>query len=262
MTSLRNLKRNWEGLAQADPLWAICSDPAKRHGKWNWEEFLATGVAEVDTVLSYLKSVGLHPDPEAPVLDFGCGVGRLTAALSRSFSSCWGVDISPSMVQQAARHHQQNSRCRFLLNETDGLPTFAGNYFGFIYTSIVLQHVKSKYVKNYLAEFLRVLKPGGILVFQIADSHRRIRIQRLRNFLGVRRRLNRLTGRNGSGFRMDMHCLSEDRIRQFLAGRNARIVDVQLTNSTECDFDGNLKFLKEAPTQGYVSKQYCVVKRD
>src|SRR5713101_2448676 len=48
MTSLRELQRNWEGLAQTDPLWSICTDPEKRNKGWNQDEFFATGKHEIE----------------------------------------------------------------------------------------------------------------------------------------------------------------------------------------------------------------------
>lgn len=43
MSSLSKLQENWEGFAQADPLWAICVDSLKRGNRWTQEEFFATG---------------------------------------------------------------------------------------------------------------------------------------------------------------------------------------------------------------------------
>src|SRR5215471_4196541 len=121
MNSLRKLQKDWEGLAKADPFSAICTDPARSNGKWIREEFFQTGPEEIHTVLKYVHSLGLSVDHKAPALDFGCGVGRLTAALAHHFDECWGIDISPTMIQLATQFHKDNPHCKFLLNETDDL---------------------------------------------------------------------------------------------------------------------------------------------
>ena len=259
MNSLRRLQEDWDHLAQLDPLGAICTDPQKDGRKWVPEEFFRTGVREIQTVLNYVQSLGLGADCKLPALDFGCGVGRLTSALSNYFDECWGVDIAPTMIELAKKFHHDNSRCKFLLNQSDHLRSFPDGTFGFIYSSIALQHMKQEYVRRYLLEFVRALKPGGILVFQVADRNSLTR--RIRNFVGIRRRMNRLLGRKISPvLLMEMHYIQEHKIRELLSVQDVRIVDVKLTNSTSPDFNGNLQFLQEAPEHGLVSKQYCVVK--
>lgn len=261
MDSLRQLQDNWEGYAELDPLWAICVDSEKRGNKWTEAEFFETGIREVGRVMQYLSTLGLSPEVNAPALDFGCGVGRLTRALSQFFVECCGVDISSTMIELAREFHRDNKHCNFWLNETDSLSKFQDQHFGFIYTSIVLQHIPKKYARNYLTEFVRVLKPGGILVFQVPDKDRTGMLEKIRNFVGFRARLNRLLGRKNLGtFHMGMHCIQEKEIRRLLSGSRAKIIDVQLTNSTDGSFNGDLKFLDKEPSRGFVSKQYCVIK--
>ena len=68
---------------------------------------------------------------------------------------------------ELARLHDRTGRCRFVLNETDRLPGIASGTFDFVYSNIVLQHVEPRFTRRYLAEFVRVLRPGGLLVFQL-----------------------------------------------------------------------------------------------
>ncbi len=264
MASLNEIQENWEGFAQTDPLWAICVDHTKRGRGWTQEEFFATGEREISKIMEYVRSLGLSPVNSDLALDFGCGVGRLTSALSRHFDKCWGVDISPTMIQLAKDFHKNNSRCSFSLNEVDHLHRFEDGYFGFIYTSITLQHIPKRYVQNYLLEFIRLLKPGGIFVFQIPDHDKRGILLRVENYLGLKRRLKRLMriliGKRLGTLRMDMNCFPEKKIRELFLVQDVRIVDVRLTNSAEGSFNGNLQFLDRAPERRHVSKQYCVVK--
>ena len=259
MKSLQQLQRTWEGLAQADPLWAICTDPAKQNGRWSREEFFATGKNELGVVLRCLTELGVSIDGKAPALDFGCGVGRLTSALAEHFAECWGVDISPTMITLAKEFNRDLPQCRFLLNERDKLQSLQDNYFGFIYTSIVLQHMAGRYIRGYIAELVRVLRPGGVLVFQLPDSLRGSVLARIRTRVALRARLKAVFGRQEPQG-MEMHCIREPAVRQLVRASGARVVDVRLTNSSEPSFGGNLQYLKEEPQAGFVSKQYCVVK--
>ncbi|HEV3316549.1 MAG TPA: class I SAM-dependent methyltransferase [Candidatus Angelobacter sp.] len=264
MRSLAKLQRNWERLAQTDPLWSICADPEKHGGRWTHEELFATGRVEVATVMGYLRSLGFSPDSTAPALDFGCGIGRLTRALAQRFPECWGVDISPTMIRLAEELHRGDPRCKFWLNATDHLRKFPPAYFGFIYTSITLPHIPKKHVVNYLKEFARVLRPKGILVFQVADSDRSGAVLRaVKNVVGFFLKWKRVLGRDSvtDSFYMDMHCMAEKEVRGILLSTALRIVDVKLTNSSQVTFNGDLRFLEREPQDGSVSKQYCAVRK-
>ncbi|HWG51438.1 MAG TPA: class I SAM-dependent methyltransferase [Candidatus Acidoferrales bacterium] len=261
MSALAELQRNWEGLAQADPLWAICTDPDKRHSNWSREEFFATGQDEIARVMDCVKAVGLQIDGSAPALDFGCGVGRVTRAMAAYFPECWGVDISPTMVRLATEFNQDTPRCRFAVNERRNLSSFQNDYFGFVYSNIVLQHIPKRLSRQYLAEMVRVARPGGILVFAVVEAFCVGLLAQWRQQLGVRRRLRRFARRNGN-YAMDLHSCSEARIRHVLAAAGARIVDVRWTNSADPSFNGKLQYLRGEPGPGYVSKQYCVLKEE
>jgi hypothetical protein len=57
---LKHLRDVWATLGREDPLWAVLSSPDKRGGRWNVDEFLATGQAEIDAQLDWLKQQGFQ----------------------------------------------------------------------------------------------------------------------------------------------------------------------------------------------------------
>lgn len=168
--SLARHKQDWEELARLDPLWAIVTAPEGKFGKWGLQKFFQTGEDEIRQVMEAV--LRLRPSPaRQTALDFGCGVGRLTRALTKYFDHCYGVDISESMVLKARELNGDFPACEFLVNSTENLEMFPSNTFDMIYTMLVLQHLSKKsLIKSYLKEFVRTLKPGGLLVFQLLDA--------------------------------------------------------------------------------------------
>jgi SAM-dependent methyltransferase len=157
-----NHLREWEELAQLDPLFAILTEKGKQFRKWDREEFFASGRAEIDALM---QSWGFEGGSNGRALDFGCGVGRLSSALRSYFGEVFGVDISEEMVELATSF---TPSCTFQVNQTDDLGAFQDDSFDFIYSNIVLQHQPTKEVaRGYIREFIRILKPTGIAVFQI-----------------------------------------------------------------------------------------------
>jgi len=197
---LKEVQRHWNAFGMIDPLWAIVTEPDKRHGKWKPGEFFACGEEEIERILRHVDSLAF-PLRRGRALDFGCGVGRLTQALSRRFQQCDGVDIAPSMIALAQKYDRpwrrfcyevarpwrtwpsgrrpwadcwpgfarllRGQKCRYVLNDSSDLALFNDDTFDFIYSSLVLQHMRPEYSQNYIKEFLRVLAPGGLAVFQI-----------------------------------------------------------------------------------------------
>jgi SAM-dependent methyltransferase len=164
----RELQRNWDILGKEDPLWAIITWEDKKGNKWDREEFFASGVHEIEEVMRYLGGLLLGA-PRGRALDFGCGVGRLTQALAGHFTRATGVDIAPSMIAQA-RAFDREHRCEFLLNDRADLSLFRAGSFDFVYSNIVLQHMRPEYSIAYIREFARVLASGGVAVFQLPSK--------------------------------------------------------------------------------------------
>ncbi len=108
------------------------------------------------------------PDvPRARALDFGCGVGRVTRELARHFKSVVGVDVAPSMIRKA---RELSADVEYVLNERDDLSFVPSGSVDLVYSVIVLQHIGRPYVDRYLAEFVRVLSPKGLAIFQMPNA--------------------------------------------------------------------------------------------
>lgn len=165
--SLSRSKKHWEDMGDLDPCWAILTEPGTKYGKWDLEKFFETGSYEISRLTSAAEKLGL-PKQHDWALDFGCGVGRLTRALALQFQNVVGIDISQSMLRRAVALNP-HTNCQFLLNDSESLP-FPSEQFDLIYTALVLQHVPAQEsIRRYIAEFVRVLKTGGLLVMQLPN---------------------------------------------------------------------------------------------
>ncbi|HUC26518.1 MAG TPA: class I SAM-dependent methyltransferase [Streptosporangiaceae bacterium] len=132
---------------------------------------MASGQAEIAAALGRLDQLGICPGRSA-ALDFGCGVGRLTAALSEYFDSVTGVDIAPSMLDMARTLLASQPGCRVVHNARPDLRLFPAASFDLVYSSLVLQHMPRALACGYLAEFVRVTRPGGAVVIVVPDAHK------------------------------------------------------------------------------------------
>jgi SAM-dependent methyltransferase len=169
---LDDSRKFWDAHAERDPLWAVLSDAGKQERQWDVRRFFQTGVNEVALIFYQLDSHGIDVT-HGWALDFGCGVGRVTQALAPRFEQVVGVDVSSRMVQTATSLNRFPGRASYTWNHAPHLRRFSDDTFDFIYTNLVLQHVVPDVTLAYLREFLRILRPGGVLVFQLPSHQRR-----------------------------------------------------------------------------------------
>jgi len=173
---LRDLQKHWNALGKIDPMYSILTRREGENGKWKKEEFFKSGKREIKRVRTYLDQMGISLQGSL-ALDFGCGIGRLSLALAPYFTEVYGVDISPSMIDKARKECEFVDKCSFFLNGENNLNIFENDCFDFVYSNLTLQHMNPEYAKNYIKEFIRVLKSGGFILFQI-PSNPKNRIQR------------------------------------------------------------------------------------
>jgi 2-polyprenyl-3-methyl-5-hydroxy-6-metoxy-1,4-benzoquinol methylase len=97
--------------------------------------------------------------PEATVLDAGCGRGVFTAFLHTRGLQAVGIDLSGTAIALA---RQQYPKVHFAVTSVEEKFPFRDGQFDAIWCTEVLEHLFD--VRATLAEFNRVLRPGGKLV--------------------------------------------------------------------------------------------------
>lgn len=163
---LRPTNDDWDTLGREDPLWAVYVAPGTRGGGWDLGKFLATGQEEIDRAMVRVEQF-LPGAGRTRALDFGCGVGRLSLALASHFDHVTGVDASPAMLDKA--REMAGDHCTFVLNRSPDLARFESDSFELAYSSLVLQHLPRASALGYVHELLRVTRPDGCVVVQVAS---------------------------------------------------------------------------------------------
>ncbi len=100
----------------------------------------------------------VDPKPGERVLDVACGTGTSTASLAKRGARVIGVDFSAGMIEQARVRHPE---LEFIEADAMALP-FGDDEFDAVTISFGLRNVADPHAA--LAEFYRVLKPGGRIV--------------------------------------------------------------------------------------------------
>lgn len=219
MSAFDRVSRQWNDWAKADPLWAILRYKEYKGGAWPIDEFFASGKQETErtwTTLEKLHGVVNVTD----VLDFGCGVGRLTQSWAGYAAHVVGIDIAPPMIEQANAFNTAPN-VEFVLNKRADLQVFADGSFDLVNASIVLQHMPRTLSCQYLAEFARVLRRGGFLVFTTPTEY--APTLKGRAYRHTPRPLINAWKRLRDGGVMEMHPLPLSTLAPFLTAQGFRI---------------------------------------
>jgi SAM-dependent methyltransferase len=133
------------------------------------DEFFATAADVVRALEVELKRVpGSANQQSRRALEIGCGPGRLMRPMSRNFGEIHGVDVSDEMIRLAREKLRNTANAFPIVVDGTGLACYADEFFDYVYSYAVFQHIPSRdVVFSYLTEARRVLKPGGILRCQI-----------------------------------------------------------------------------------------------
>ena len=223
---LKQSERNWNNLAEEDPLWAILSDSSKKGKKWKIEDFFESGKKEITGLFNWLNKNRININ-FGKALDFGCGVGRLSNSLASMFSQVYGVDISSKMIELAKSYsyYPKNKLC-FLVNKIDDSNIFPDHFFDFIYTDITLQHIEQNFALKYINSFLKKIKVNGIVIFQVESFKK--------NIFGIGKDLLKLVPNPLMNLsrknRINMHYIDVQEVNELILKNNSEVL---LTNKKE-----------------------------
>ncbi|MCK6462531.1 MAG: class I SAM-dependent methyltransferase [Candidatus Pacebacteria bacterium] len=110
-------------------------------------------------ILDFIKN---NAPTGAFVLELGCGEGEFSTKMGNSVNY-YGIDVSEYALKQAAAKSSVTSAKFTLIDPDDGRLPFGDRMFDVAFGVYSLEHFKKP--KEMIDEAVRVLKPGGHLIF-------------------------------------------------------------------------------------------------
>lgn len=125
------------------------------HNKWQDYEHLFTNLQNQSELIG---------------IDWACGPGRNIVRYKDRFKRLDGVDISPVNIEKAVGYLKNNGIVDSNLYVSNGvdLDIIESNTYDFVMSTIALQHICVYDIRfSILSEIHRILKPGGMITFQM-----------------------------------------------------------------------------------------------
>jgi len=133
----------------------------------------ASGEKALDEAFRFYEVIrdsagGLKSDTN--VLDFGVGWGRIIRCFYKNVSAqnLHGVDVDPAILEESKRTGVKGDLQQIC---NDGVLPYADKSMDVAYAFSVFSHLSEKSASHWINELMRVLKPGGTMVFTSTNLH-------------------------------------------------------------------------------------------
>ena len=178
-----HMEQFWDARAREDAFWFV--DSRLQYGNPDEQAFWAGGEEALDRLLG---AVNAEIPPEAVVVDIGCGIGRLTRPLAQRAPRVYALDVSNEMLAEARRRNEDLDNVDWLHGDGVSLQPVTDGSADMCISHVVFRHIPDVAITlGYIREMGRVLRPGGVAVFEFSNDptpHRR-RAPRLRERLAA-----------------------------------------------------------------------------
>lgn len=184
----RHIRDFWDARAREDAFFFV--DDRLEYGRPDTERFWADGESDLD---SLLERAGARVSSDDDVVDVGCGLGRLSRALSTRAATVTAVDVSAEMLAQAARLNDELENVTWVHGDGASLRALPDASADAVVSHVVFQHIPDPQITyGYVRDMGRVLRPTGWAALHVSDDpsvHRPRRgrarlVHRLRAALG------------------------------------------------------------------------------
>jgi SAM-dependent methyltransferase len=156
-----SMRSYWDEAARNNAAWYV--DTSLNFDAPDMERFFQTGrliVAEA------LEDPPVAPESHRMAVEIGSGLGRVCLALADHFDRVVGIDISPEMVRRA-QELVTNERVSFEVGDGTTLAPVSDGQADLVLSFTVFQHIPDvRVIDRYIGEAARILKDGGVFVFQ------------------------------------------------------------------------------------------------
>jgi ubiquinone/menaquinone biosynthesis C-methylase UbiE len=236
----------WEHYGKNDPYFGVLTADTYHLKILDAEakgQFFGSGTRYVNGLMTALRDLAGPSFAPSRVLDFGCGVGRLTIPLSLCCTEAVGVDISDGMLAEAARNAEEQQLTNVSWVKADETLSRVTGSFDLIHSFIVFQHIAKEHGLVMLRKLISLLREGGAgsLQFTYANSSttprwRELASQSYHRFklaYGVR---NLIRGRPFFEPMMQMNLYDVNEILRILHETGCHKVSLRLTETSHFGF--------------------------
>lgn len=150
---LNSYKATWNNRVNSLKSGAIAVD-----GSTDEETLISNGKWTANQMLS-----ALNITKNDVVLEMGCGVARIGKLVAPHCKKWIGTDISDNMIEVAKERLKELENVEFHALKRNDLSCIPDESIDKVYTVAVFCHLDKEDLYNYLKEFRRILKPGGML---------------------------------------------------------------------------------------------------
>lgn len=138
------------------------------------EHFLRVGAQSAQALAAAARDSGSPLEGMGAILDFGCGCGRVARHwASLDGPRIHGCDYNTDLVEWCRRNLGFMEVAR---NELEPPTPYADGSFDLIYALSVLSHLEEALQDAWVAEYRRLLRPGGLLVVSVLGDDIRWRL--------------------------------------------------------------------------------------
>lgn len=166
---IRDTNSDWARLAEENPYWAVLSSDKYKGQDLPADvrkEYFDGGAELVKHDFALLRERLCLPFAPLDIVDFGCGVGRLSIPLAQMAKVVHALDVAPRMLEICQKNAYLAGAANVRPQSTDEFIA-AGTEFDLFYSRIVIQHIPPTVGIPLLRKLFGRLRPKGGVCFNV-----------------------------------------------------------------------------------------------